>query len=154
VEDVKCGESPADAERAGQMRPIDERDEGFEKLYAREYEPMLRMAFLLLDSADVAQEATHDAFARVYERWARIDDHGAYLRTCVVNRCRDLQRRRRFERARRTDTTASYSDLGARELLDALAALPSSNGRRWYFATTRASRRRRPPRPSAYRWGP
>ena len=106
------------------MRPIDERDEGFEKLYAREYEPMLRVAFLLLDSADGAQEATHDAFAKVYERWRRIDDHGAYLRTCVVNRCRDLQRRGRLERQRTPDPTSTYEELGARELLDALAALP------------------------------
>ena len=54
----------------------------------------------------------------------RIDDHGAYLRTCVVNRCRDLQRRRRLERSRTPDPTSTYEDLGARELLDALAALP------------------------------
>ena len=85
---------------------------------------MVRVAYLLLDSADAAQEATHDAFAKVYERWDRIDDHGAYLRACVVNRCRDLQRRRRLERGRTPDRTATYTELGARELLDALAKLP------------------------------
>jgi len=99
-------------------------DDGFEGLYRREYGPMLRVAHLLLDSAEPAQEAVHDAFAKVYERWDRIDDHGAYLRTCVINRCRDLQRRRRLERDRSAQRTASYADLGARELLDALAKLP------------------------------
>ena len=97
---------------------------GFEALYRREYQPMLRVAYLLLDSIEAAEEATHDAFAKVYERWNRIDDPGAYLRTCVVNRCRDRQRRRRLERARPAEVTATYDELGARELLDALAALP------------------------------
>jgi RNA polymerase sigma factor (sigma-70 family) len=97
---------------------------GFEALYRREYEPMVRVAFLLLDTDTVAEEAVHDAFAEVYERWAKIDDHGAYLRRCVVTRCRDLQRRRELERRHRLEGGAGYDELGARELTDALAALP------------------------------
>lgn len=103
---------------------VDERETGFEALYRREYTPMMRVAYLLLDTEAAAEEAVHDAFAKVYERWRKIDDHGAYLRTCVVNRCRDLQRRRRLERERRSEPGATYEDLGARELTDALAALP------------------------------
>lgn len=38
---------------------------GFEALYRREYVPMFRVAHLLLDSADAAEVATHDAFAKV-----------------------------------------------------------------------------------------
>lgn len=100
------------------------REDGFEVLYRREYDAMVRVAHLLLGSTELAEEAVHDGFARVYERWDRIDEHGGYLRTCVINRCRDLQRRRRLERARSITSTASYEDLGARELLDALAQLP------------------------------
>jgi RNA polymerase sigma-70 factor (sigma-E family) len=118
---VKGGGPGIGTERAGGVGDI---DDGFERLYRREHLPMLRVAHLLLDSTDAAEEAVHDAFAKVYERWDRIDDHGAYLRRCVVNRCRDVQRRRRLERDRRSTATASYADLGARELLDALAALP------------------------------
>lgn len=101
-----------------------DRDGGFEALYRLEYEPMLRVAYLLLGAAEPAEEATHDAFAKVYERWHGIDQPGAYLRRCVVNRCRDVQRRRRLERDRTPDPTSAYDELGARELLDALAALP------------------------------
>nr|WP_283251100.1 sigma-70 family RNA polymerase sigma factor [Rhabdothermincola salaria] len=93
-------------------------------MYRREYEPMVRVAFLLLDADTLAEEAVHDAFAKVYERWEKIDDHGAYLRRCVVNRCRDLQRRRKLERRHRLEGGAAYDELGARELTDALAALP------------------------------
>jgi RNA polymerase sigma-70 factor (sigma-E family) len=109
---------------AGSSAGSADREAGFEALYAREYAPMIRVAFLLLDSQSVAEEAVHDAFAKVYERWRKVDDHGAYLRTCVVNRCRDLQRRRRLERDRHPDQGRTYDELEARELLDALAALP------------------------------
>jgi RNA polymerase sigma-70 factor (sigma-E family) len=108
----------------GSAAGVQDREVGFEALYLREYGPMIRLAFLLLDSQSVAEDAVHDAFAKVYERWRRIDDHGAYLRTCVVNRCRDLQRRRRLERERHPDPGRTYDELGARELLDALAELP------------------------------
>ena len=100
------------------------RVEGFETLYRTEFEAMLRMAYLLVGSIEVAEEAVQDGFARLYERWSRVTNPGGYLRTCVVNRCRDLQRRKRVERqspAPRADTT---SELDVDELADALAALP------------------------------
>ena len=103
---------------------VDERDTAFDELYEREYGAMLRLAVLLVDSREQAEEAVHDAFARVYGRWAKLDRPGAYLRTCVVNRCRDVQRRRRFERGRRSGKGEPSSELGADELLDALALLP------------------------------
>jgi RNA polymerase sigma factor (sigma-70 family) len=122
VEDV-TGQAIA-AEAVGWAAAVEQRDVAFEALYRREYVPMLRVAFLLLDAQGPAEEAVHDAFAKVYERWRKVDDHGAYLRTCVVNCCRDVQRRRRLERERRPDPGRSYEELGARELLDALATLP------------------------------
>ncbi len=96
----------------------------FDELYRREYAPMLRVAFLLTDSNEVAEEAVHDAFAKVYERRERLARPGGYLRTCVVNRCRDLQRRRRFERSRPTGEAPGSTELVADEILDALAKLP------------------------------
>ena len=98
-------------------------EEGFEALYRREYERLVRAAFLLLDAESLAEEAVHDAFAEVHERWTKIDDHGAFLRRCVVNRCRALQRRSKLERRQRLEG-AAYDELGARELTDALGALP------------------------------
>ena len=40
------------------------RESAFEELYRREYDPMCRVAFLLLGSAEAAAEAAHDGFAR------------------------------------------------------------------------------------------
>jgi RNA polymerase sigma-70 factor (sigma-E family) len=109
------GEEPA---------PLADRAHGFEVLYSTEYEPMLRIAYLLVDSTEVAEEAVHDAFAKVYERWDRLANPGGYLRTCVVNRCRDVQRRRRTERDAPPSPVDDRTELGADELADALAALP------------------------------
>ncbi len=107
-----------------------DRDVAFDELYQREYEPMVRVAVLLLGGQDRAEEVVHDAFARVYERWDKVDNHGGYLRTAVVNRCRDVQRRwlveRRTAASRQPDATdAGEVALGANELVDALASIPS-----------------------------
>jgi RNA polymerase sigma-70 factor (sigma-E family) len=118
VVDPEAGPAPVAASVAAPAR-----DDGFDELYRREYAPMLRLAYLLLGSNELAEEAVHDAFAKVFERWSRLDRPGGYLRTCVVNRCRDLQRRRRFERTGRLAAPVEQ-DLGADEVLDALAALP------------------------------
>ena len=99
-------------------------DRAFEELFRREHATMLRVAYLLLGSRAAAEEATQDAFAKVYERWRRVENHGGYLRTCVVNRCRNLQRRQRVERRHAASETVGYEELEARELLDALGSLP------------------------------
>jgi RNA polymerase sigma-70 factor (sigma-E family) len=96
----------------------------FEAVFEREYAPMVRLAFLLLDSNEVAEEVVQDAFARLHERWDRVDNPGGYLRTSVVNRARDIQRRRQRER-RLPVAAPEAATLGADHLLDALATLPS-----------------------------
>ncbi len=86
---------------------------------------MVRLATLLVDSQDTAEEVVQDCFVRLYPRFDRIDDPAAYLRRSVVNACRSAGRRRTLERALlRTDRPASV-ELGADEILDALAGLPA-----------------------------
>lgn len=95
----------------------------FEALYADEAQAMSRLAYLMVGSAELAQELVHDAFARLYERWDRVDNPGAYLRTTVVNGCRDTLRRRLLADRERTDLRPD-AQLGADHLIDALAILP------------------------------
>jgi RNA polymerase sigma-70 factor (sigma-E family) len=96
----------------------------FDQLFRRRYEPMVRVAYLLVGSRAEAEDVVQDAFARVELRWGRMDNPAGYLHRCVVNRCHDVLRRRRLEerfgRLRRQETT----ELGADELGDALASLP------------------------------
>jgi RNA polymerase sigma factor (sigma-70 family) len=98
------------------------RDVGFEVLYQDEYEPMVRVAALMLRDDDAAAEVVHDSFAKVYERWDRLDRPGAYLRTSVVNGCRDRRRRTRF-RQQVVVPPAEAATLGQDDLLGVLDAL-------------------------------
>jgi RNA polymerase sigma factor (sigma-70 family) len=97
----------------------------FDDLYRREYPTMVRISYLMVRDEDLAVEVTHDAFARVLERWSRLDEPGAYLRTAVVNASRDALRRRIFRRSRRH--VIEVVDAGAHApddyLLDALDQL-------------------------------
>jgi len=98
-------------------------DGSFEALYAAEATAMSRLAYLMVGSPEQAQELVHDAFAKLYERWDRVDNPGAYLRTCVVNGCRDSLRRRLLADRERPDVRPD-AELGADHLVDALATLP------------------------------
>lgn len=98
---------------------------GFEALFEVEQAPMIRLAFLLLGSGHTAEEAVQEAFAKVYERWDRIDRPGAFLRTCVVNECRSRHRRAALAlRKRHLVAEPDVVDDRHAELADALARLP------------------------------
>lgn len=76
-------------------------DEQVAALHARAYRPMVGLAVVLTDSPALAEEIVQEAFVRVLGRWRRIRDLDAaeaYLRTAVVNLCRDSWRRERLAR--------------------------------------------------------
>ena len=70
----------------------------FEEFYRTEYAPMVRLARGLVDASEAAEEIAQDAFARVFERWDRLDSPGGYLRTAVVNGARSELRKREVRR--------------------------------------------------------
>ena len=96
----------------------------FDDLYRAEYTPMVRLAQGLVDSSARAEEIVQDAFAKVFERWNRLDEPGGYLRVSVINGARSELRRREVGRrlgvARRDEATVEQRDY----LLDALDQLP------------------------------
>jgi RNA polymerase sigma-70 factor (sigma-E family) len=104
--------------------PVEVAATTFDDLFRSRYEPMVRVAFLLVGSRAEAEDVVQDAFARIELRWARLDNAEGYLHRCVVNRSYDVLRRRRLEQRFRflhPDDTAT--ELGADELADALASL-------------------------------
>ena len=104
---------------------FDDRRRSFEEVFLGEYQPMVRLAVLLVDELDVAEELVQDAFVKLHQRWRRVERPGAYLRTSVVNACRnELRRRKRERRARDASPVIGSVELGADELFDAIAALP------------------------------
>lgn len=95
----------------------------FDELFGREYRPMVRLATLLLGNEAEAEEVVQEAFARVEVRWSQLGKPGGYLRRCVVNRATDVLRRRRLEQRFGLLRHETTQELGADELIDAVAAL-------------------------------
>jgi RNA polymerase sigma factor (sigma-70 family) len=86
---------------------------------------MVRLAHALTGSVDAAEDIVQDAFARILGRTDGLDSPGGYLRTTVVNLCRDRERRRRRERRLRTPSADRITlSLGASEVVDVLLRLP------------------------------
>jgi RNA polymerase sigma factor (sigma-70 family) len=74
-----------------------------ESLYRDRFEASVRLAHLLVGDRAVAEELVQDAFVRLLPRVTELDDPAAYLRTTVVNLCRDAGRRAARGRALRRD---------------------------------------------------
>jgi RNA polymerase sigma factor (sigma-70 family) len=72
----------------------------FADLYLRSFAAMVRLARVLVDSPDTAEDLVQDAFVRLHRRWTGVRDPHAYLRRCVVNACRSHHRRAWRERGR------------------------------------------------------
>ena len=71
----------------------------FEDFYRAQYEPMLRLAYLLTGSRAAAEDLVQDSFVRVQPRYASLDTPAAYLRRTVTNACYSWHRRRQREQA-------------------------------------------------------
>jgi DNA-directed RNA polymerase specialized sigma24 family protein len=68
-------------------------DVGFEELYRQHRVGLVRLAYLMSGSRDLAEDLVQTVFASAHPRWHAIDNHVAYLKRAVVNRAKDGQRR-------------------------------------------------------------
>lgn len=75
--------------------PVDQGDD-LVRVYRQMYPTLVRTAYLLVDTREQAEEVVQEAFAKAFPKWDRLDVPEAYLRTCVVNGCRRIHRRRRL----------------------------------------------------------
>ncbi|MGN6695361.1 MAG: RNA polymerase sigma factor [Aquihabitans sp.] len=64
-----------------------------EALYREHYETVVRLAHILTGDRARAEELAQDAFVRIAPRLGTIDNPPGYLRTVLVNLCRDDGRR-------------------------------------------------------------
>ena len=100
------------------------RHDPFEVVYEREFHAMVRLATALVDATDQAEEVVQEAFAQLYLRYGSVENPGAYARTCVLNGCRKVLRRRRLLR-RQPAPSEEHGSLGFNHVLDAVRALPA-----------------------------
>ncbi|MEO5900947.1 MAG: sigma-70 family RNA polymerase sigma factor [Ilumatobacteraceae bacterium] len=93
------------------------------ELYGREWSSLTRTAYLLTSSRSTAEEIVQDAFVRLTATTTRVLNPAAYLRTTVVNACRDVHRHQGV--VQRHPPPAPEAAIAEHdELFDALARLP------------------------------
>jgi RNA polymerase sigma factor (sigma-70 family) len=102
-------------------------DDDFAAFYRSSYPGAVRLAWLMTHDHAAAEDVVQDAFVRVRPRLATVDHRASYLRTTIVNGCRD--RARSAGRAdagwRRLRVVTPVSSIDKpSELLDAVAHLP------------------------------
>jgi RNA polymerase sigma-70 factor (ECF subfamily) len=76
-------------------------DSQFEQWYCQEHSRVLAALAVAGGDADVAREATDEAFVRAYERWTRVrlmESPGGWLYRVALNELRRRLRRRSLER--------------------------------------------------------
>jgi len=93
-------------------------------LYRLQYEPMVRLAYLLVGTRAAAEDVVQDAFAQMHQKWASVRSPNAYLRTSVINGCRAHHRRVFRERARFPELVTDSLSKESPMILDAVAQLP------------------------------
>ncbi len=99
----------------------------FVDLYHDRYDPMVRLAHLLVGDTAVAEDLVQDSFVKVHRHWADGIDHpNAYLRTTVINTCRSWGRRhtREQDHHRRRLEAVPDPQFVSDEMGDILLALP------------------------------
>lgn len=105
------------------------------ELYRSEYRSLVRLACLLLDRPEPAEEIVQDAFVKLDGNWDKVQDPSArvaYLRSIVMNLARSRLRRRLVTRRHRPDPPddVAAAEDGAvlrqdrQEVIDALRTLP------------------------------
>jgi RNA polymerase sigma factor (sigma-70 family) len=72
----------------------------FGDLYLRTFAAMVRLARVLVDSPETAEDLVQDAFVHLHRHWGGVRDPRSYLHRSVVNACRSHHRRAWRERPR------------------------------------------------------
>jgi RNA polymerase sigma-70 factor (sigma-E family) len=112
-------------------------DTGVAELFRSHRLAMVRLALLLVDDRETAEDVAQDAFAALHRRWGSLANQDAaigYLRTSVVNGARSVLRRRRTVRLHPAPDDAVLTSEAAdsiallaeehREVLQAIRRLP------------------------------
>ncbi len=100
------------------------------QIFRQEYEPLMRLAFVLTGSQHESEELVQDAFLDLQQRWDRVLNPAGFLRTVVANdarrrgrrrtRRREIVERNQFVLGRDTSQRPPYDHY----LTDALSRLP------------------------------
>lgn len=110
--------------------PDAEEDLTLVQVFRHEYEPLMKLAFVLTGSQHESEELVQEAFLDLQQRWDRVLNPAGFLRTVVTNgaRRRGRRRTRRHQIVERNQAVIA-GDISQRPpydyyLTDAMARLP------------------------------
>jgi RNA polymerase sigma factor (sigma-70 family) len=98
--------------------------EPFDVLYHREYAGLVRLAMVLVDGQEQAEEVVQDAFAALYLKYSLVSTPLAYVRASVLNGSRKVLRRRALMR-RFPTPQVDDGQLVYNHVIDAVRRLPA-----------------------------
>lgn len=100
-------------------------DDEFATLYAAHYGPLVRVAFLMTGSNEIAEDVVQDVFLRCRSRLPELEHPLSYLRAAVVNACRSHHRRRQIAERLPVDRVELGLPVELIEFRGALLSLPT-----------------------------
>lgn len=86
-------------EVAGAGSDVAPRPQTFDVFYREQWAKMVRLAWLMTGSRELAEDLVQDAFVQVGAKWASVQAPTAYLRVAVTNAVRAQARRESRERS-------------------------------------------------------
>jgi RNA polymerase sigma factor (sigma-70 family) len=92
--------------------------------YVERFDPLVRIATLMLGSRAEAEEVTQDAFIATAAHWGQVREVRPYVRRAVVNGATGVLRRRRTAANYRVDSPPEGAPDQLVELRDLLLGLP------------------------------
>jgi RNA polymerase sigma-70 factor (sigma-E family) len=113
--------SVTDSDVARKVLPRD-RTSAVVALFEEQYASLVRMARLLVDDRETAEDVVMDAFTSLYRRWTAVRDPAEahrYLRSCVLNGARSQLRRRRLRRRHESGSLHQEATRDGRETNEA-----------------------------------
>ncbi|MBK5332159.1 MAG: sigma-70 family RNA polymerase sigma factor [Ilumatobacteraceae bacterium] len=98
--------------------------EPFDTLYHREFAGLVRLAMVLVDSQEQAEEVVQDAFAALYLKYRLVSTPLPYVRASVLNGSRKVLRRRMLARRLPSEPQPDGA-LVYNHVIDAVRRLPA-----------------------------
>ena len=98
--------------------------EPFDTLYHREFAGLVRLAMVLVDNQEQAEEVVQDAFAALYLKYKLVSTPLPYVRASVLNGSRKVLRRRMLMRRLPAEPQADGA-LVYNHVIDAVRRLPA-----------------------------
>ena len=100
----------------------------FTEFYTENFLHFKRLAFLMLNNKEIAEDVVQDSFLAIYPRYFKLENPEGYLRVVVINRCKTALKKRVYDNKKmskiaNTTSTEMESDLNSSEFLDHLDVL-------------------------------